>query len=347
MTEALPICSNPRDGAQRKLGSVGPAMGPEVCVRGLEEGALPPGEEGEVLVRGRCVFDGYEQRAHLGSDPNSWSFTADGWLRTGDRGYLDAEGHLHLTGRFKEVINRAGEKISPLTVEHALLAACSGSGGGGNTDDGGGDDGYSAAGGAGENDDVAAGGGRGGGGAAGKSGGSKGELHGVVRGLLAFAAPHEELGEVVGVAAVLEEGCTLNLAQLRRAGRKGGLLSRQWLPEVLVLLRELPKGSTGKPARIGLAQALGLSGLSLHASMRTVDLRVPQQAEAPLDYGAGRRAEARKASSKRAAERKHQRAVAAAADTVTGAAAGAEAGAVAAPLAVAIGGGGVGSSKGR
>eukprot|EP00501_MAST-03F_sp_TOSAG23-6_P001401 GSMAST32.ASY1.ANO1.1457.1 assembled CDS len=68
---------------------------------------LPTGEEGEVVVRGKCLFKGYEQRDHLGYNPNVW-----------DKGWFDKYGHLHLSGRFKEVINRAGEKISPIAVEH-------------------------------------------------------------------------------------------------------------------------------------------------------------------------------------------------------------------------------------
>ena len=92
-------------------------------------------------MRGR-VMGGYELRDHLGYDPNEMAFTnrrrrrkgsgddeedgdeEDGggsWLRTGDKGYFDDQNRLFLSGRFKEVINRAGEKVSPLTVEHALL----------------------------------------------------------------------------------------------------------------------------------------------------------------------------------------------------------------------------------
>ena len=113
MTEALPICANPRERTRRKLASVGPAAGPEVGVSSYSsdgstallhlEGA--PGVEGEVLVRGACVFGGYEPRAHLGYDPNKEAFYPGGWLRTGDKGWLDLEGYLHLTGRFKEVIS--------------------------------------------------------------------------------------------------------------------------------------------------------------------------------------------------------------------------------------------------
>ncbi len=45
----------------------------------------------------------------------------DGWFRTGDQGYLDADGYLFITGRLKEIINRGGEKISPREVDEALL----------------------------------------------------------------------------------------------------------------------------------------------------------------------------------------------------------------------------------
>ena len=142
MTEALPICSNPRERAGRRLPSVGPAAGPDVRVAAQPSSeppfaasasrtaagpcvmrsvaTAPEGEEGEVLVRGPCVFGGYEAREHLGYDPNELAFYAtdahdgafeahDGasgaagrWLRTGDKGWVDATGHVHLTGRFKE-----------------------------------------------------------------------------------------------------------------------------------------------------------------------------------------------------------------------------------------------------
>ena len=130
MTEALPICATRRDEprTQRDLSSVGPAGGPTVAVLqpSPDDVSVEPGAEGEVVVRGACVFGGYELRAHLGYDPNEGAFaTTDAhgaWLRTGDKGWLDERGRIHLSGRFKEVINRAGEKVSPLAVEHALLA---------------------------------------------------------------------------------------------------------------------------------------------------------------------------------------------------------------------------------
>ena len=72
--------------------------------------------EGEVVVRGACVVSGYETDARV----NQELFTG-GWFKTGDQGFIDDEGYLFITGRLKEIINRGGEKISPLEVDQALL----------------------------------------------------------------------------------------------------------------------------------------------------------------------------------------------------------------------------------
>jgi acyl-CoA synthetase (AMP-forming)/AMP-acid ligase II len=73
-------------------------------------------QRGEVVIRGANVFSGYEgdSKTHSGS-------FVDGWFRTGDEGYLDEDGYLHLTGRLKEQINRAGEKISPREIDTVLM----------------------------------------------------------------------------------------------------------------------------------------------------------------------------------------------------------------------------------
>lgn len=67
-------------------------------------------------MRGPCLTPGYvSELPSFGNDGDSasrWTFTGlteDGWLRTGDLGYVDDAGYLHLTGRVKEVINRGGE----------------------------------------------------------------------------------------------------------------------------------------------------------------------------------------------------------------------------------------------
>ena len=74
------------------------------------------GERGEVVIKGENVMWGY----HNNEEANADAFVG-GWFRTGDQGILDAGGYLTLTGRLKELINRGGEKISPLEVDAALL----------------------------------------------------------------------------------------------------------------------------------------------------------------------------------------------------------------------------------
>jgi oxalate---CoA ligase len=69
-----------------------------------------------VVIRGRNVTAGYENNP----DANAKAFT-NGWFRTGDQGTLDADGYLRLTGRLKEIINRGGEKVSPLEVDEVLM----------------------------------------------------------------------------------------------------------------------------------------------------------------------------------------------------------------------------------
>jgi acyl-CoA synthetase (AMP-forming)/AMP-acid ligase II len=117
MTEAAhQMASNPLPPAQRRPGSVGVATGTEIAILDDDWRALPPGEVGEVAVRGPSVVDGYRDNP----EANATSFR-DGWFRTGDLGTLSADGYLTLEGRIKEMINRGGEKISPLEVEDALL----------------------------------------------------------------------------------------------------------------------------------------------------------------------------------------------------------------------------------
>ena len=125
MTESFPICSNP-PADTIKLATVGPAMGPTVRVLHAHprDEEVPPGEEGEVCVQGPCVTPGYLYREHMSADPNIEAYSLSDssvgrMLRTGDKGYLDADGYLQLVGRFKEIIIRGGEKISPLAVEEA------------------------------------------------------------------------------------------------------------------------------------------------------------------------------------------------------------------------------------
>jgi acyl-CoA synthetase (AMP-forming)/AMP-acid ligase II/acyl carrier protein len=117
MTEAAhQMASNPLPPTQRKPGSVGPAAGPEVAIIDDKGNLLAQGATGEVAIRGPNVMGGYLNNP----DANARAFV-NGWLRTGDQGYLDSDGYLFLTGRIKEIINRGGEKVNPVEVDGALL----------------------------------------------------------------------------------------------------------------------------------------------------------------------------------------------------------------------------------
>lgn len=116
MTEAAhQIASTPL--GMRKPGSVGIAAGTEIAIIDAAGNALPAGMEGEIAIRGPSVMRGYE-----GAPERDREAFAGSWLKTGDLGRLDGDGYLYITGRLKEIINRAGTKISPLEVEEALLA---------------------------------------------------------------------------------------------------------------------------------------------------------------------------------------------------------------------------------
>ena len=117
MTEAShQMCANPLEG-ERRPGSVGVGAHVDVGVMDEAGNLRGVGETGEVVVRGENVTLGY----HNNPQANSASFTG-GWFRTGDVGMLDDRGYLTLVGRLKELINRAGEKISPVEVDEALLS---------------------------------------------------------------------------------------------------------------------------------------------------------------------------------------------------------------------------------
>ncbi len=203
MTEAAhQMASNPLPPRAQKPGSVGVAAGPEVRIADeAESRLLPDGATGEVVISGPNVTPGYEGNP----EANARSFFLAGgrrWFRTGDQGRLDAEGYLWLTGRLKEIINRGGEKVSPLEVDAVLMD------------------------------------------------------HPAVAQAVAFALPHEKLGEEVAAAVVLRDGAEATEAEIRAFA--AGRLAAFKVPRQVVIVPEIPKGATGKLQRIGLAARLGL-----------------------------------------------------------------------------------------
>ena len=118
MTEAShQIACNPLPPGERKIGSVGMATGVEIAIIGEQGSLLPPGNSGEIVIRGPSLTRGYEENP----EATAAAFV-NTWFRTGDRGLLDADGYLFVNGRINEIINRGGEKISPLEVDEVLLS---------------------------------------------------------------------------------------------------------------------------------------------------------------------------------------------------------------------------------
>jgi acyl-CoA synthetase (AMP-forming)/AMP-acid ligase II len=195
MTEAAhQMTANPLPPGVRKPGSVGRGANVDVGVMDEEGNLLPAGTAGEVVVRGPNVTRGY----HNNPEANAAAFV-DGWFRTGDRGVLDADGYLTLIGRIKELINRGGEKISPLEVDAALLS------------------------------------------------------HPAVAEAASFGVPDLKYGEEVHAAVVLRGSATEAELRAHCLGR----LADFKVPKVFRLVKELPKGPTGKVQRRHLAAFFG------------------------------------------------------------------------------------------
>lgn len=119
MTECMPISTPPLGYRLDRAGTSGIGCGPEICIFDDAGNRLPPGQVGQIQVRGGPVFLGYLENGNI----NKSAFSPDGWFDTGDLGLLDNDGYLFLTGRGKEIINRGGEIISPFEIEEAITIA--------------------------------------------------------------------------------------------------------------------------------------------------------------------------------------------------------------------------------
>ena len=120
MTEAThQMASNPLPPLVQKPGSVGLEAGPKIRIAHELENHLIDGI-GEVVISGPNVTPGYENNFEA-NKKSFFNFEGERWFRTGDQGAFDHDGYLSLTGRLKEIINRGGEKISPLEVDEVLM----------------------------------------------------------------------------------------------------------------------------------------------------------------------------------------------------------------------------------
>jgi long-chain acyl-CoA synthetase len=107
---------NPPEG-MKKVGSIGlPMKGMEMRVMDNEGNPLPPRKEGEIVIRGPMLMKGYWNKPEETAE-----VLRDGWLHTGDVGYVDEDGYFWITDRKKDLIIKAGENISPRTIEEVLF----------------------------------------------------------------------------------------------------------------------------------------------------------------------------------------------------------------------------------
>jgi acyl-CoA synthetase (AMP-forming)/AMP-acid ligase II len=117
MTEAAhQMTSNPLPPAKRKPGSVGIGQGVEVIILDDAGNLVSQGNEGEICIRGENVTKGYLNNPTA----NASAFAKGGFFRTGDQGKKDEDGYVIITGRIKELINKGGEKISPIELDNVL-----------------------------------------------------------------------------------------------------------------------------------------------------------------------------------------------------------------------------------
>jgi len=121
LTETSPVTHmRPLRYADERLKSVGPSVpNTDVCIVDLETGEkLGPNEEGEVWLRGPQVMKGYLNRP----DATARMIDEDGWLHSGDIGFVDTDGFLRVVDRAKELIKYKGYQVAPAELEDVLLS---------------------------------------------------------------------------------------------------------------------------------------------------------------------------------------------------------------------------------
>ena len=118
LTEAAALnCVNPVDGPI-KVGSIGkPMKGTEMKVVDKNSRELPIGREGEIIIRSPSLMKGYWNKPEQTAET-----LRNGWVYTGDVGYVDEDGYFFITERKKNIIIKAGENISPREIEEVIFA---------------------------------------------------------------------------------------------------------------------------------------------------------------------------------------------------------------------------------
>lgn len=104
--------------SETRIGSCGKGMDDAIMKVIDEEGnELPPGEQGELCVKGTCVTNGYLNKPETTRE----SFDSEGWFHSGDIAYMDEDGYAYIVDRKKDMINVGGEKVYPSEVEDMML----------------------------------------------------------------------------------------------------------------------------------------------------------------------------------------------------------------------------------
>jgi len=162
-----------------------PLPGMEVKVCDPLGAPLPPGETGELYVRGASLFAGYLKRPHLNG------VDADGWFDTGDLAYIDSEGYVRINGRSKDVVIRGGENIPVVEIENLLYK------------------------------------------------------HPAIAAVAVVGFPDKRFGERVCAFVALKQGCRFTFEDMT-AYFSQLQLTKQYIPEHLEVLEQLPQTPSGK-----------------------------------------------------------------------------------------------------
>jgi len=113
---AAPVFSNPLDPKERKYGSPGRAVGNQAKIVDRKSREVASGTVGEIMVKGGNVTKEYYKAPEITAS----AIDSDGWLYTGDLGYLDEDGFVFVTARLKELIIKGGENIAPREIDDVL-----------------------------------------------------------------------------------------------------------------------------------------------------------------------------------------------------------------------------------
>jgi len=193
---AAPVFSNPMDPEKRKYGSPGVAVGNMAKIADKDGRELPEGEQGEIMIRGNNVMKRYYKAPSLTAE----ALEPDGWLHTGDLGYMDEDGFFFVTGRIKEIIIKGGENIAPKEIDEVLYT------------------------------------------------------HAAVLDAGTVGVPDAHYGEEVMCCVVLKPDCNASEEELIHYCREH--LGEFKTPKAIRIVKELPKGPSGKIQRLKLRDML-------------------------------------------------------------------------------------------